>query len=133
MSGFSGCCFSGVFLFPLSLHLVFISPAAPAAASLLSLSLSPSSPGGLLLSWSPPPGHWESYRLLLFDGAQQLVSAAPGREAANFSFPGTGLTPGRAYRAVLRVESGGLMAESSCEGATGQIHAYIRHSGDALQ
>ncbi|XP_077956952.1 receptor-type tyrosine-protein phosphatase beta isoform X2 [Gasterosteus aculeatus] len=106
---------------------------APAAASLLSLSLSPSSPGGLLLSWSPPPGHWESYRLLLFDGAQQLVSAAPGREAANFSFPGTGLTPGRAYRAVLRVESGGLTAESSCEGATAPAAVddlHIRHSDE---
>uniref|UniRef100_A0A8C4DQY1 protein-tyrosine-phosphatase n=1 Tax=Dicentrarchus labrax TaxID=13489 RepID=A0A8C4DQY1_DICLA len=89
---------------------------APAAASLLSLS--PSSSGGLLLSWTPPAGRWESYKLFLFDGSQQLVSAAPDREAANFSFPGTGLTPGRLYRAVLRVESGGLTAESSCEGAT---------------
>ncbi|KAL6116555.1 ptprb [Pungitius sinensis] len=106
---------------------------APAAASLLSLSLSPSSPGGLLLSWSPPPGHWEGYRLLLFDGSQQIVSAAAGREAANFSFPGTGLTPGRRYRAVLRVESGGLMAESSCDGATAPAAVddlHIRHSDE---
>lgn len=58
--------------------------------------------------------------LFLFDGSQQLVSTAVGQDAVNFSFPGTGLTPGRAYRAVLRVESGGLTAESSADGATGQ-------------
>ncbi|KAM8907881.1 receptor-type tyrosine-protein phosphatase beta isoform 2-T2 [Spinachia spinachia] len=106
---------------------------APAAASLLSLSASPSSPGGLLLSWSPPTGHWESYRLLLSDGSQQLVSAALGREATNHSFSGTGLTPGRPYRAVLRVESGGLTAESSCEGATAPAAVddlHVRHSDE---
>ncbi|XP_042369811.1 receptor-type tyrosine-protein phosphatase beta-like, partial [Plectropomus leopardus] len=89
---------------------------APAAASLLSLSAASS--GGLFLSWTPPVGHWESYTVFLFDGSQQLVSTALDRETANFSFPGTGLTPGRLYKAVLRVESGGVTAESSCEGAT---------------
>ncbi|XP_068590186.1 receptor-type tyrosine-protein phosphatase beta [Cebidichthys violaceus] len=106
---------------------------APAAASLLSLSPSSSSSGGLLLSWSPPAGRWESYRLLLYDGSQQLVSTTLDREAANFSFPGTGLTPGRMYRAVLRVESGGLTAESSCEGATAPAAVsdlHIRHSDE---
>lgn len=63
--------------------------------------------------------------MLLFDGSQQLVSTGLDREAVNFSFPGTGLTPGRLYRAVLRVESGGLTAESSCEGATGAFTAKI--------
>ncbi|XP_031158339.2 receptor-type tyrosine-protein phosphatase beta isoform X2 [Sander lucioperca] len=107
---------------------------APAAASLLSLSPSPSPSGsGLLLSWSPPAGRWESYTLLLFDGSQLLVSATPEREASNFSFPGTGLTPGRLYRAVLRVESGGLTAESSCEGATvpaSVLDLHVRHSDE---
>ncbi|KAF1372106.1 hypothetical protein PFLUV_G00261460 [Perca fluviatilis] len=106
---------------------------APAAASLLTLSPSPSPSGGLLLSWSPPAGRWESYTLLLFDGSQLLDSATPEREAANFSFPGTGLTPGRTYRAVLRVESGGLTAESSCEGATAPasvLDLHVRHSDE---
>ncbi|XP_034382394.1 receptor-type tyrosine-protein phosphatase beta [Cyclopterus lumpus] len=106
---------------------------APAAASLLSLSPSSSSSGDLLLSWSPPAGRWESYRLLLLDGSQQLVSAALDREAVDFSFPGTGLTPGRRYRAVLRVESGGRTAESSCEGATAPAAVsdlHLRHSDE---
>lgn len=104
---------------------------APAAASLLSLS--PSSSDGLLLSWMPPPGRWESYRLFLLDGSQQLVSAALDREATNVSFPGTGLTPGRLYRAVLRVESGGVTAESSCEGATAPavvLDLHLRHTDE---
>ncbi|XP_034535170.1 receptor-type tyrosine-protein phosphatase beta-like, partial [Notolabrus celidotus] len=90
---------------------------APAAASQLSMSPS-SNDGGLVLSWTPPAGHWESYRVSLFDGSLQLVSVALDQETVTFSFPGTGLIPGKLYRAELEVESGGLKAESSCEGAT---------------
>ncbi|XP_008295253.1 receptor-type tyrosine-protein phosphatase beta [Stegastes partitus] len=104
---------------------------APSAAS--SLVLSPAASGGLLLTWSPPAGHFENYTLLLFDGSQQVVSTALPREAVNHSLPGTGLTPGRLYRAVLRVESGGLTAESSCEGSTAPapvLDLHIRHSDE---
>ena len=107
----------------------FVSSSAPAAASLLSLSSSSSA--GLFLSWTPPAGLWESYRLFLFDGSQQLVNTTLDRAAVNYSFPGTRLTPGRLYRAVLRVESGGLTAESSCDGATGRITAEIYHDKTA--
>ncbi|XP_038161140.1 receptor-type tyrosine-protein phosphatase beta isoform X2 [Cyprinodon tularosa] len=89
---------------------------APAPATLLSLS--PSHSGGLLLTWAPPASRWEGYRVFLFDGSQQLVSAGLDHDAVNFSFPGTELTPGKQYRAALRVESGGLTAESSCDGST---------------
>lgn len=106
------------FVSPFSPHPgVFLSP-APAPASLLTLS--PSASGGLFLAWSPPAGHWENYRLFVFDGSQQVVSTSLDQEAVNFSIPSAGLTPGRVYRVVLRVESGGLTAESSCEGSTGQ-------------
>ncbi|XP_037551667.1 receptor-type tyrosine-protein phosphatase beta, partial [Nematolebias whitei] len=104
---------------------------APVPVSLLSLS--PSSSGGLLLTWSPPAGRWENYRLFLFDGSQQLVSTALDRDAVNFSFNGTGLTPGKEYRAVLRVESGGLTAESGCDGSTAPAPVsdlHIRHSDE---
>uniref|UniRef100_A0A4W6D1H1 protein-tyrosine-phosphatase n=1 Tax=Lates calcarifer TaxID=8187 RepID=A0A4W6D1H1_LATCA len=89
------------------------------------LSLSPSSEG-LLLSWMPPAGRWESYTLFLFDGPQQLVSTSLDKEAVKFIFPGTSLTPGRMYKAVLRVESGGLTAESSCEGSTGEKYKHMQ-------
>uniref|UniRef100_A0A3B3V3C4 protein-tyrosine-phosphatase n=1 Tax=Poecilia latipinna TaxID=48699 RepID=A0A3B3V3C4_9TELE len=106
---------------------------APAAAS--RLQLSPSSTGGLLLTWAPPAGSWENYRVFLFDSTQQLVDTALGRDAVNFSFPGTELTPGRRYRATLRVESGGLAAESSCDGSMAPapvVDLHIRHSDETL-
>ncbi|XP_069376043.1 receptor-type tyrosine-protein phosphatase beta isoform X2 [Paralichthys olivaceus] len=105
---------------------------APAAVSFLSLSPASSSEG-LVLHWTPPLGHWESYRLFLFDGLQQLVDTSADREAEKFIFPGTDLTPGRTYRAVLRVESGGLWAESSCEGTTAPaavLNLHIRHADE---
>ncbi|KAM3588202.1 uncharacterized protein V6R79_023919 [Siganus canaliculatus] len=106
---------------------------APAPASLLSLS--PASSGGLLLSWTPPAGRWENYSVLLFDGSQQVISAAPDREATNFSVSGTRLTPGRLYRAVLTVVSGGRTAASSCEGATAPAPVsdlHIQHADVTL-
>ncbi|KAM9846095.1 receptor-type tyrosine-protein phosphatase beta [Aulostomus maculatus] len=104
---------------------------APMAVSLLATSLT--SHGGILLSWSHPAGHWESYRLFLFNGSQQLASVPLHREAVNFTFPGTGLVPGRLYRATLRVESGGLTADCSWQVSTAPapvVDLHIRHSDE---
>ncbi|KAF6714483.1 Receptor-type tyrosine-protein phosphatase beta [Oryzias melastigma] len=104
---------------------------APAPASLLSLT--PSSSGGLVLTWLPPAGHWENYSLSLSDGSQQIVSTSLDKAAVNFSFPGTQLIPGRWYRAVLTVESGGLTIESVCDGLTAPaapLDLHIRHSDE---
>ncbi|XP_061770385.1 receptor-type tyrosine-protein phosphatase beta [Nerophis ophidion] len=104
---------------------------APAPASLIALS--PTSIGGLLLTWSPPAGHWDSYWLFLYNGSQQLVSTAVNKEAVNFTFVGAGLLSGWTYRATLRVESGGMAAESSCDGATAPAPAcnlHIRHADE---
>ncbi|XP_047245590.1 receptor-type tyrosine-protein phosphatase beta isoform X2 [Girardinichthys multiradiatus] len=104
---------------------------APAPASLLNLS--PSSSGGLLLTWAPPAGNWESYRVVLFEGLKQLVGTSLDRKTVNFSFPGTLLTPGRRYRAVVSVESGGLTIDSSCDGSTAPaavVDLHIRHSDE---
>ncbi|CAF89510.1 unnamed protein product, partial [Tetraodon nigroviridis] len=92
---------------------------APAAATRLLLSPATAPPGGLLLSWAPPAGRWQRYRLLLRDASRLLVDAGVDRQAVNYTFAGSGLTPGSLYTAVLVVESGGLTANSSCEGATG--------------
>lgn len=103
----------------------------PAAAS--ELVLYPSSDAGLRLSWSPPVGLWDCYRLFLFDGSQQLVNTTLDREAVTFTFPGTSLTPGRLYKALLRVESGGETAESVCEGSTAPapvLYLHIRHADE---
>lgn len=99
---------------------------APAAVTNLALGPSPSSSGGLLLTWGPPAGYWENYQLTLQElNSSGQVSSAPatavtvGREAVNYSFPGEGLTPGRSYRAVLTVQSGGLLAHRTADTTTG--------------
>lgn len=93
----------------------------------LALSPSPSSPGGLLLTWEPPAGSWENYQLKLLEldssgqvGGAAATAVAVEREAVSYSFPGEGLTPGRSYRAVLTVQSGGLLAQSTTDRTTGQ-------------
>ncbi|XP_057710524.1 receptor-type tyrosine-protein phosphatase beta isoform X2 [Corythoichthys intestinalis] len=105
--------------------------AAPAPASLLALT--PTPPGGLFLSWSPPAGHWDGYRLVLRDGSREVVAAVPGEDAVNFTFGGEGLLPGRRYRATLAVQSGNLTAESSCEAATLPARVrdlHVRHADE---
>uniref|UniRef100_A0AAQ5WXJ3 protein-tyrosine-phosphatase n=1 Tax=Amphiprion ocellaris TaxID=80972 RepID=A0AAQ5WXJ3_AMPOC len=67
-----------------------------------------------------------NYKIFLFDGSQQLVGTAVDREAVKYSFNGTRLTPGRMYRAMLRVESGGLMAEIPAP----VVDLHIRHSDE---
>ncbi|XP_029350961.1 receptor-type tyrosine-protein phosphatase beta [Echeneis naucrates] len=104
---------------------------SPAAASLLSLSPAPS--GDLHLSWTPPAGRWDAYRLFLFDGVQQLVNTTVDRQAVRFVFPRSSLIPGRKYRAVLRVDRGGRTADSSCEGQTAPApvtNLHIQHSDE---
>uniref|UniRef100_A0A665TBP3 protein-tyrosine-phosphatase n=1 Tax=Echeneis naucrates TaxID=173247 RepID=A0A665TBP3_ECHNA len=107
------------------------STVTPAAASLLSLSPAPS--GDLHLSWTPPAGRWDAYRLFLFDGVQQLVNTTVDRQAVRFVFPRSSLIPGRKYRAVLRVDRGGRTADSSCEGQTAPApvtNLHIQHSDE---
>ncbi|XP_077565723.1 receptor-type tyrosine-protein phosphatase beta [Stigmatopora nigra] len=105
--------------------------AAPAPATLLTLT--PTAPGGLFLSWSPPAGHFDDYRLVLSDGALEVASAVLPHQALNFTFVGAGLLPGRRYWATLAVRSGPLTAESGCYGATlpaGVIDLHIRHADE---
>ncbi|CAG5926580.1 unnamed protein product [Menidia menidia] len=68
----------------------------------------------------------QRYRLRLLAGSQEVVSTGLEPGAVNFSFPGTSLTPGKLHRAELRVESGGLWAESSCEGSTDNVTVDTR-------
>lgn len=67
--------------------------------------------------------------MLLLDGSQPVVNTSVNGEAVNFTFTGLGLTPGSLYRAVLVVESGGVTAESSCVGATGEVAAATPGGG----
>ncbi|XP_059391902.1 receptor-type tyrosine-protein phosphatase beta-like [Carassius carassius] len=70
----------------------------------------------LQLSWSPPPGDWDFYRVLLFNGSSVLMNRTVDRSLLEFSFSFSGWTliPGRLYRAVVSVESGYLSSTADC-------------------
>ncbi|XP_061524236.1 receptor-type tyrosine-protein phosphatase beta isoform X2 [Phycodurus eques] len=104
---------------------------APAEVSLLALTPAPL--GGLFLSWAPPTGHWDSYKLVLHDGSREIVSTVLHKDAVNFTFPGTGLLPGGRYRATLAVKSGRRATENSCDGNTFPAcvrDLHIRHADE---
>ncbi|XP_028841953.1 receptor-type tyrosine-protein phosphatase beta isoform X2 [Denticeps clupeoides] len=70
----------------------------------------------LRLSWAPPDGDWERYRVLLLNGSGALVNRTEGKRARQTTFGGLGLVPGRAYTAALSVESGALSSTVFAEG-----------------
>ncbi|XP_036432937.1 receptor-type tyrosine-protein phosphatase beta [Colossoma macropomum] len=81
------------------------------------------------ISWMPPDGQWEQYRILLFNGSEILVNETVGKSEKEFSFS---LQPGRAYKAAVIVESGGQTSTVYCQGTAtppvSQLH--IRHADE---
>uniref|UniRef100_A0A673GCE3 protein-tyrosine-phosphatase n=1 Tax=Sinocyclocheilus rhinocerous TaxID=307959 RepID=A0A673GCE3_9TELE len=70
----------------------------------------------LRLSWSPPDGDWDFYRILLFNGSSVLMNRTVERNLVEFSFTNWTLIPGRLYRAAVSVESGYLSSTAGCHG-----------------
>ncbi|XP_052400439.1 receptor-type tyrosine-protein phosphatase beta, partial [Carassius gibelio] len=70
----------------------------------------------LRLSWSPPDGDWDFYRILLFNGSSLLMNRTIERNLVEFSFTNWTLIPGRLYRAAVSVESGYLSSTADCHG-----------------
>ena len=77
----------------------------------------PSDQRSLRLSWAPPRGEWERYRILLLNGSSVLVNRTEGKTVRQCVFPN--LTPGRRYRAAVAVESGLLSSTAFTEGRLG--------------
>ncbi|XP_029107946.1 receptor-type tyrosine-protein phosphatase beta-like isoform X3 [Scleropages formosus] len=89
--------------------------------------------GALKMTWVPPAGDWDSYRVLLLNSSQPLVNKSLGKEAAEHTFSALGLVPGRLYRAAVAVRSGLLGNSAYCQGrlaprAVQQLH--IRHADE---
>uniref|UniRef100_A0A8C9VFG0 protein-tyrosine-phosphatase n=1 Tax=Scleropages formosus TaxID=113540 RepID=A0A8C9VFG0_SCLFO len=85
------------------------------------------------MTWVPPAGDWDSYRVLLLNSSQPLVNKSLGKEAAEHTFSALGLVPGRLYRAAVAVRSGLLGNSAYCQGrlaprAVQQLH--IRHADE---
>ncbi|XP_051975125.1 receptor-type tyrosine-protein phosphatase beta-like isoform X2 [Xyrauchen texanus] len=69
----------------------------------------------LRLTWSPPDGDWDFYRILLFNGSSVLLNQTVNRNVLEFSFTNWTLIPGRQYRAAVSVESGSLSSSADCQ------------------
>ncbi|KAL1247087.1 hypothetical protein QQF64_022463, partial [Cirrhinus molitorella] len=85
----------------------------------------------LWLSWSPPAGDWDFYRVLLFNDSSVLMNQTIDRNLVEFSFTKWALIPGRLYGAAVVVESGYLSSTSDCNGRLAPRSVQrlnIRHS-----
>ncbi|XP_072528839.1 receptor-type tyrosine-protein phosphatase beta [Salminus brasiliensis] len=87
----------------------------------------------LKISWIPPVGQWEQYRVLLFNGSETLVNKTVDKSVREFSFSRLNLQPGREYTAAVSVESAGQANTVYCQGGivpppVSQLH--IRHADE---
>uniref|UniRef100_A0A672L275 protein-tyrosine-phosphatase n=1 Tax=Sinocyclocheilus grahami TaxID=75366 RepID=A0A672L275_SINGR len=80
----------------------------------------------LHLSWSPPDGDWDFYRILLFTGSSVLMNRTVERNLVEFSFTNWILIPGRLYRAAVSVESGYLISTAGSPRSVQRLN--VRHS-----
>ncbi|XP_056097084.1 receptor-type tyrosine-protein phosphatase beta-like, partial [Rhinichthys klamathensis goyatoka] len=97
------------------------------------LKLEPLNEKLLRLSWSPPDGSWDVYRILLFNGSSVLANLTADRSVLELSFTNWTLVPGRLYRASVSVESGGLSSTADCHGrlAPRPVQSLtLRHSSE---
>lgn len=74
----------------------------------------------LVVSWSPPAGDWEQYRILLFNDSVVLLNITVGKEETHYVMDDMGLVPGRQYEVEVIVESGNLKNPERCQGRTGR-------------
>ncbi|KAM9569680.1 LOW QUALITY PROTEIN: receptor-type tyrosine-protein phosphatase beta-like [Salvelinus alpinus] len=72
----------------------------------------------LKMTWSPPRGEWENYRILLMNATVALVNETLSRPVRQYSFSGAslGLVPGRLYTAQIMVEAGPFGNIAHCQG-----------------
>ncbi|XP_056308714.1 receptor-type tyrosine-protein phosphatase beta-like, partial [Danio aesculapii] len=91
-------------------------------------------PNTLRLSWSPPDGTWDFYRILLFNGSSVLENRTVDRLQLQFSFTNWTLIPGRRYRAAVSVQSGDLSTTTACHGGAAPRAVQmlsIRHAAES--
>uniref|UniRef100_G3UHL8 Protein tyrosine phosphatase receptor type B n=1 Tax=Loxodonta africana TaxID=9785 RepID=G3UHL8_LOXAF len=74
----------------------------------------------LVVSWSPPAGDWEQYRIMLFNGSLVLLNITVGKEETHYVMDDVGLIPGRQYDVEVIVESGNQKNSERCQGRTGK-------------
>ncbi|XP_073756762.1 receptor-type tyrosine-protein phosphatase beta isoform X3 [Callorhinus ursinus] len=87
----------------------------------------------LVVSWSPPAGDWEQYRILLFNDSVVLLNITVGKEETHYAIDDVGLIPGRQYEVEVTVESGNLKNSKRCQGRTvplAVLQLRVKHANE---
>ncbi|XP_014642207.1 PREDICTED: receptor-type tyrosine-protein phosphatase beta [Ceratotherium simum simum] len=87
----------------------------------------------LVVSWSPPAGDWEQYRILLFNDSSVLLNVTVGKQETHYALDAVGLTPGRQYEVEVTVESGNLKNSKRCHGRTvplAVLQLRVKHANE---
>uniref|UniRef100_A0A8C3J8H9 protein-tyrosine-phosphatase n=1 Tax=Calidris pygmaea TaxID=425635 RepID=A0A8C3J8H9_9CHAR len=88
----------------------------------------------LRVTWLPPAGDWERYRLLLRNGSALLLNATLEKDTTEYLVQDVGLIPGRQYGVDVVVESGDLQSKSSCTGRTAPepvLQLRVKHANES--
>ncbi|XP_063072922.1 receptor-type tyrosine-protein phosphatase beta-like isoform X2 [Engraulis encrasicolus] len=117
----------------LSSHTSVLGQTAPAAVSELSIG-SMADCSGLRLTWAPPSGVFERYRVLMLKGSEVMLNRTVERTATELRLSELGVSPGDADRAAVIVESGALATAKYCD--AGAVPApvsdlHIRHADES--
>ncbi|XP_067553438.1 receptor-type tyrosine-protein phosphatase beta isoform X2 [Pseudorca crassidens] len=87
----------------------------------------------LVVSWSPPAGDWEQYRILLLNDSSVLLNTTVGKEETHYVIRDVGLIPGRQYEVEVTVESGNLKNSKRCHGRTvplAVLQLRVKHANE---
>ncbi|XP_057597902.1 receptor-type tyrosine-protein phosphatase beta isoform X3 [Hippopotamus amphibius kiboko] len=87
----------------------------------------------LVVSWSPPAGDWEQYRILLLNDSLVLLNITVGKEETHYVIDDVGLIPGRQYEVEVTVESGNLKNSKRCQGRTvplAVLQLRVKHANE---
>uniref|UniRef100_A0AAY4BMI8 protein-tyrosine-phosphatase n=1 Tax=Denticeps clupeoides TaxID=299321 RepID=A0AAY4BMI8_9TELE len=101
---------------------------APGAVSNLRLE-SLSGCGGLKMTWAPPAGEWERYRVHLWSGSVLLVNSTLDKAQVEHILPERVTLPLSRYRAAVIVENGG-QATSERRIPPAVSNLQIRHADE---
>uniref|UniRef100_A0A8C6VR71 protein-tyrosine-phosphatase n=1 Tax=Naja naja TaxID=35670 RepID=A0A8C6VR71_NAJNA len=88
----------------------------------------------LKVSWLPPMGDWDKYRILLFDRSTLLLNITLEKVKREYIVKDLALVPGRQYEVIVAVESGGLQNKAHCKGRTAPqpvLQLRVKHANES--
>ncbi|XP_067906520.1 receptor-type tyrosine-protein phosphatase beta isoform X2 [Heterodontus francisci] len=92
------------------------------------------STSSLRMSWLPPTGDWESYRIQLLNHSSVVLNVSVEKHIREYEIKDIGLIPGRLYQAAVIVKSGKLQNKAYCSGRTAPqavLQLRIKHTDES--